>query len=82
MNRRRTWTASLVVALALICPTAWARIPPPPPLDDKGKAAAEDKRAKAAEAAEAAKKALADAQDRAVKNYRTHAQKARKRDAR
>ena len=61
---------TIAVSAALLGATlAVAKLPPPPPLDEKGKAAAEEKKAKDAAAAEAAKKALAEAEDRAVKSY-------------
>ena len=80
MNRMQS--AGLVTTLALACSAAWAKIPPPPPLDEKSKAVAEEKKVKADATAESAKKALAEAQDRAVKNYRTHMKKSGKKETR
>ena len=54
-------------AFALVAGVAWAKIPPPPPLDEKGKAAAD--KAKADQAA---------AEDYAVKNYQSNMKKAGK----
>jgi hypothetical protein len=49
----------------LVCASlAWAKLPPPPPLDEKGKAAAEEKKAKDAAAAEKAKADQAAAEER------------------
>ena len=63
---RALLAAGLVVAgfgLAL------AKLPAPPPMDDKAKAAAEEKKAKDAAAAEAAKAAQAKAEDRVAARY-------------
>ena len=46
-----------------------AKLPPPAPMDDKAKAAAEEKKAKDAAAAEAAKAAQARAEDRVTARY-------------
>ena len=48
---------------------AVAKLPPPAPMDDKAKAAAEEKKAKDAAAAEAAKAAQARAEDRVAARY-------------
>ena len=48
---------------------AVAKLPAPAPLDDKAKAAAEEKKAKDAAAAEAAKAAQAKAEDRVAARY-------------
>jgi hypothetical protein len=48
---------------------AVAKLPPAPPLDDKAKAAAEEKKAKDAAAAEAAKAQQARAEDRVAARY-------------
>jgi hypothetical protein len=48
---------------------ALAKLPAPPPMDDKAKAAAEEKKAKDAATAEAAKAAQAKAEDRVVARY-------------
>lgn len=48
---------------------ALAKLPPPPPMDEKGKATAEEKKAKDTAAAEAAKAAQAKAEDRVVARY-------------
>jgi hypothetical protein len=63
---RALLAAGLVVAgfgLAL------AKLPAPPPMDDKAKAAAEEKKAKDAAAAEAAKVEQAKAEDRVAARY-------------
>jgi hypothetical protein len=65
-------SAVFAVAFVAGASVAWAKLPPPPPLDEKGKAAAEEKKAKAAEAAAKAKEAYAAAVDRAVKNYQAN----------
>jgi hypothetical protein len=65
-------------AFALVAATAWAKLPPPPPLDEKGKAAAEEKKAKDAAAAEKAKADQAAAEEYAVKNYQGNMKKAGK----
>ncbi|HUQ29256.1 MAG TPA: hypothetical protein VM051_11730 [Usitatibacter sp.] len=52
-----------------------AKLPPPPPLDEKGKAAAEEKKAKDATAAEKAKADQTAAEDRTVKNYQGNMKK-------
>ena len=71
---------STVLALAFVAgaSVAWAKIPPPPPLDEKGKAAAEEKKAKDAAAAEKAKADLAAATDKAIKNRDANLKKAGK----
>ena len=66
---------AVAVIVALAVGAAWAKIPPPPPLDEKGKAAAEDKKAKDAAAAEKAKADQTAAEDRAVKNYQGNMKK-------
>jgi len=71
-------TATLVVAFVLGASVAWAKLPPPAPLDEKGKAAAEEKKAKDAAAAEKAKAAQTAAEDRAVKNFQGNMKKAGK----
>ena len=48
---------------------AVAKLPSPPPMDDKAKVAAEEKKAKDAAAAEAAKAAQARAEDRVATRY-------------
>jgi hypothetical protein len=58
--------AGLIVAVWGI---AVAKLPPPPPMSDEQKAAAEAKKAKDAEAAEAAKAAQARAEDRVAARY-------------
>ena len=70
----------VVAALAgcLLAASAWGKIPPPPPLDEKGKAAAEEKKAKDAVAADTAKVDQAAAEDYAVKSYQSNRKKAGK----
>ena len=78
---KRIQLAGLALALVLGSSAAWAKIPPPPPpppLDEKGKAAAGEKKAKDAGAA---RKTMADqmaAEDTAVKNYQANMKKAGK----
>lgn len=65
-------TMRAMIAAGLIV-AAWgiavAKLPPPPPMTDEQKAAAEAKKAKDAEAAEAAKAAQARAEDRVAARY-------------
>ena len=70
--------AALTASLGLAATAAWAKLPPPPPLDEKGIAAAEEKKAKDAVAAEKAKAAQVEAEDRTVKNYHDNMRKAGK----
>lgn len=75
----KTRIAALAVALGLgIAFTAQAKLPAPPPLDEKGKAALEEKKKKAAEAADMGKAAEAAAEERAIKNYHANLKKAGK----
>jgi len=76
--RTNVKVATLAIALAVGCAAAWAKIPPPPPLDEKGKAAAEEKKAKDAAAAEKAKADMAAAEERTIKNYQSNMKKAGK----
>jgi len=69
---------AFALALSMACGAAWAKIPPPPPLDEKGKAAAEEKKAKDAAAAEKAKADQAAAEERTIKNYHANMKKAGK----
>ena len=71
---------STVLAAAFLAgaSVAWAKLPPPPPLDEKGKAAAEEKKAKDAETAAKAKAALVEAEDKTVKNFQANMKKAGK----
>jgi hypothetical protein len=65
-------TLRALIAAALVIATfgwAMAKLPPAPPMDDKAKAAAEEKKAKDAAAAEAAKAAQAKAEDRVAARY-------------
>jgi hypothetical protein len=66
------------LAFVLGMAAAWAKLPPPAPLDEKGKAAAEEKKAKDAVAAEKAKADQTAAEERAVKNYQANMKKAGK----
>jgi hypothetical protein len=70
----------LAVALtaAVMATGAWAKLPPPAPLDEKGKAAAEEKKAKDAAAAEKAKADMTAAEEYAIKNYQANMKKAGK----
>jgi len=71
-------TKAAAVLIALAATGAWAKIPPPPPLDEKGKAAAEEKKAKDAVVAEKAKVDQTAAEDKAVKNFQGNMKKAGK----
>ena len=65
-------TLRALVAAFLVVATfglSVAKLPPPAPMDDKAKAAAEEKKAKDAAAAEAAKAAQARAEDRVAARY-------------
>ncbi len=75
-NRRIATLVAAVLASAAL--TVHAKLPPPPPLDEKGKAAAEEKKAKAAEAAAKAKVAQGAAEDKAVKNFQANMKKSGK----
>ena len=55
--------------MALSCSIATAKLPPPAPLPDEQKAAADAAKAQAAEAAEAAKVQQAKAEDRVAARY-------------
>ena len=62
--------AILAAALVVLCfGVAVAKLPPPAPLTDEQKAAAEATKAKAAAAAEAAKMQQAKAEDRVAARY-------------
>jgi hypothetical protein len=63
---RAAFAAGLVVC---VFGSAVAKLPPPAPMDEKAKAAAEQQKAKAAAAAEAEKAALARVEDRVVSRY-------------
>ena len=63
---RALFAAGLVVATFGI---ALAKLPPAPPMDDKAKVAAEEKKAKDAAAAEAGKGQQAKAEDRVAARY-------------
>jgi len=43
MNKHILKGITVVVGAVIGASIAWAKIPPPPPLDEKGKAAAEEK---------------------------------------
>src|ERR1700751_2832998 len=65
-------TLRALIAAAMVIATfglAVAKLPAPPPMDEKAKAAAEEKKAKDAAAAEVAKAAQAKAEDRVVARY-------------
>ena len=72
--RSTAFALAFVVGMA----AAWAKLPPPAPLDEKGKAAAEEKKAKDAVAAEKAKADQTAAEERAVKNFQGNMKKAGK----
>jgi hypothetical protein len=72
MEERRMTTLRALLAAGLVVVSfglALAKLPPAPPMDDKAKAAAEEKKAKDAVAAEAAKQAQAHAEDRVAARY-------------
>jgi hypothetical protein len=71
-------STGFALAFVLGMAAAWAKLPPPAPLDEKGKAAAEEKKAKDAVAAEKAKADQVAAEERAVKNYQGNMKKAGK----
>ena len=62
----------LALTMAVFATGAWAKLPPPPPLDEKGIAAAEEKKAKDAATAEKAKADQLAAEERTVKNYQSN----------
>jgi hypothetical protein len=65
-------TLRALIAAGMVIATfglALAKLPPPAPMDDKAKAAAEEKKAKDALAAEAAKAQQAKAEDRVAARY-------------
>src|SRR5215471_16572937 len=66
-----TTLRALIAAALVIATFGWAlaKLPPPPRMDDKAKAAAEEKKAKDAAAADAAKAAQAKAEDRVAARY-------------
>ena len=75
---KRIQSAGLALVLAFGISAAWAKLPPPPPLDEKGKAAAEEKKAKDAVNAAKAKEDQAAAEEKAVKNYQANMKQAGK----
>ena len=60
---------TLIAAFALSAGSAWAKLPPPAPLTEEAKVAAEEKKAKAAEAAKKDNEDLAKSQDRVAEKY-------------
>jgi hypothetical protein len=66
-----TTLRALIAAGLVVATFGWAvaKLPPPAPLDEKAKAAAEEKKAKDASAADAAKAAQARAEDRVAARY-------------
>jgi hypothetical protein len=68
-------TSILAISLALFGLTAFAKLPPAPPVDPK---VAEEKAAKDKVAAEKAKAQQAAAEDKAVKNFQANMKKAGK----
>lgn len=65
-----TLRALFAAALVILCfGIAVAKLPAPPPMDDKAKAAAEEKKAKDAASAEAVKQQQARSEDRVVTRY-------------
>jgi hypothetical protein len=67
-----TTTLRALIAAGLVAATfgiAVAKLPPAPPMDDKAKAAAEEKKAKDAATAEAVKAQQAKAEDRVAARY-------------
>src|SRR4029453_16780633 len=70
-KRAMTTLRALIAAALVVGMFGWAvaKLPAPPPMDEKAKAAAEEKKAKDAAAAEAAKAAQARAEDRVAARY-------------
>jgi membrane protein involved in colicin uptake len=66
-----TTLRALIAAGLVVGMFGWAvaKLPAPPPMDDKAKAAAEEKKAKDAAAAEAAKAVQSRAEDRVAARY-------------
>jgi membrane protein involved in colicin uptake len=66
-----TTLRALIAAGLVVGMFGWAvaKLPPPPPMDEKAKATAEEKKAKDAATAEAAKAAQARAEDRVAARY-------------
>ncbi|HEV8256058.1 MAG TPA: hypothetical protein VGR42_03700 [Casimicrobiaceae bacterium] len=66
-----TTLRALIAAGLVVGMFGWAvaKLPAPPPMDDKAKAAAEEKKAKDAAAAETAKAVQARAEDRVAARY-------------
>jgi hypothetical protein len=66
-----TTLRALIAAGLVVFVFGWAvaKLPAPPPMDDKAKAAAEEKKAKDAETAKAAAAAQARAEDRVAARY-------------
>jgi len=66
-----TTLRALIAAALVVMTFGWAvaKLPAPAPLDDKAKAAAEEKKAKDAAAADLAKAQQARAEDRVVARY-------------
>lgn len=62
----------VAAAVLIAAASAAAKLPPPAPLTDAQKQAAEEKKAKDAQAADKAKADQAAAEDRAVKNYQAN----------
>jgi formate dehydrogenase subunit gamma len=72
LRRGKMTTLRALLAAGLVVTSfgiAVAKLPPAPPMDDKAKAAAEEKKAKDASAAEAAKAQQAKAEDRVAARY-------------
>ena len=69
MNAPKFWMVIPALLVAGAVGMVNAKLPTPP-MDDKAKAAAEDKKAKAEVAAKKGADDLAKAQDRAVSNYK------------
>jgi hypothetical protein len=66
-----TTLRALIAAALVVATFGWAvaKLPPPAPLDEKGKAAAEEKKAKDTAAADLAKAQQARAEDRVAARY-------------
>lgn len=62
-------SVTLIAVFAFLAGSAWAKLPPAPPLTEEAKVAAEEKKAKAAEAAKKDNENLAKAQDRVAEKY-------------
>jgi hypothetical protein len=70
MKAPKFWMVIPALLVAGAVTVVNAKLPAPPPMDDKAKAAAAEKKAKAAEAGKKARAAEEKAMDRAVERYK------------